>query len=70
LRFHFSVGVAGEVEQTSMRLSGFAEYADTDFPVPGSSAISEWDLAWRDENDGVAGEAKTLDEFRALIKKN
>jgi hypothetical protein len=70
LRFHFSVGVAGEVEQASMRLSGFAEYADTDFPVPGSSAISEWDLAWRNENDGVAGEAKTLDELRALIKKN
>ena len=53
-----------------MRLSGLAEYAATDFPVPGSSAISEWDLAWRAENDGVAGKAKTLDELRALIKKN
>ena len=70
LRFTFMAGVPGEVQQASMRLYGLAEYADTDFPVPGSSPIAEWDLAWRNENDAVRGKAKTLDELRALIRKN
>ena len=70
LRFTFSAGAPGEVQQASMRLYGLAEYADTDFPVPGSSSIAEWDLAWRNENDAVRGKAKTLDELRALIRKN
>jgi hypothetical protein len=70
LNFTFSVGVPGEIQQATMRLNGQAEYAATDFPVPGSSTLADWDLTWRNENDGVAGKAKTLDELRALIKKN
>ena len=70
LRFTFSAGAPGEVQQASMRLHGLAEFAETDFPVPGSSSIAEWDLAWRNENDAVRGKAKTLDELRALIRKN
>jgi len=70
LRFTFMAGVPGEVQQASMRLYGLAEYAETDFPVPGSSSIAEWDLAWRNENDAVRGKAETLDELRALIRKN
>jgi len=69
LLFTFSAGAPGEAQQTSMRLSGLAEYADTDFPVPGSSAIEEWDLGWRDENGAVPGKAETLDELRELIRK-
>jgi len=70
LRFTFMAGVPGEVQQASMRLYGQAEYSDTEFPVPGSSPIAEWDLAWRNENDTVPGKAETLDELRALIRKN
>jgi hypothetical protein len=53
-----------------MRLYGLAEFAETDFPVSGSSMIGDWDLAWRNEDDAVRGKAKTLDELRALIRKN
>ena len=70
LRFTFSAGAPGEVQQVSMRLHGLAEYAETDFPVPGSSMIGDWDLAWRNENDAVPGTAETLDELRALIRKD
>jgi hypothetical protein len=70
LRFTFSVGAPGEAQQVSMRLYGLAEYADTDFPVPGSGNIAEWDLSWRNESDAVPGKAETLDELRALIQKN
>jgi hypothetical protein len=70
LQFTFSVGAPGEVQQASMRLSGQAEYAETDFPVPGSTPTTEWDLAWRNENDAVPGKAETVDELRALIRKN
>ena len=70
LRFTFSAGAPGEVQQASMRLHGLAEFAETDFPVSGSSMIGDWDLAWRNEGDAVRGKAKTLDELRALIRKN
>ena len=70
LRFTFSAGAPGEFQQVSMRLHGLAEYAETDFPVPGSSMIGDWDLAWRNENDAVPGTAETLDELRALIRKD
>jgi hypothetical protein len=70
LRFTFSAGAPGEVQQASMRLYGLAEFAETDFPVSGSSPIAQWDLAWRNKNDAVRGKAKTLDELRALIRKN
>jgi len=70
LRFTFSAGAPGEVQQASMRLHGLAEFAETDFPVSGSSMIGDWDLAWRNEDDAVRGKAKTLDELRALIRKN
>ena len=70
LRFTFMAGPPGEVQQASMRLYGQAQYAETDFPVPGSSPIAEWDLAWRNEDDGVSGKAVTLDELRALIRKD
>ena len=32
--------------------------------------IEDWDLAWRNENDAVPGKAETLDELRALIRKD
>ena len=70
LEFTFSAGAPGEVQQAVMRLSGLAEYAETDFPVPGSSDITQWDLSWRDENNAVPAKAETLDQLRALIRKD
>ena len=70
LHFQFTAGAPGESQQVEMRLSGLSEYAKTDFPVSGSSTISDWDLSWRDEATAVQGDAETLDELRALIRKN
>jgi hypothetical protein len=68
LHFTFSVAAAqGDVQEAKMRLYGTAEYAETDFPVPGSSGLDEWDLSWRDENDAVEVTAETLQELRALL---
>lgn len=64
LRFSFSAGPPGAVQQASMRLSGTADFAPTDFPVPASSAIEAWDLSWRDESDAIPVTAKTLGELR------
>lgn len=68
LSFTFTVGAPGAAEQGIMRLYGEAEFAATDFPVPGSSAIGEWDLHWRDENDAIAVTAETLDELRTQLR--
>lgn len=70
LHFKFTAGAPGETQQAEMRLNGLAEYAETEFPVPGSSAISDWDLGWRDEPVAVPDTAETLDDLRALIGKN
>lgn len=67
LRFTFSAGAPGAVQQASMRLSGTAEFAATDFPVPASSVIEEWDLSWRDENDAIPVTAETLGELRTQL---
>jgi len=69
LSFTFSVGTSEAVEQATMRLYGEAEFEAQDFPVPGSSPISDWDLSWRDENDAVAVTAETLDGLRAQLKR-
>lgn len=70
LVFNFTVGGPGEVQQASMQLYGVADFADSDFPIPGNSAIDGWDLSWRNEGDAVPGQANTLDELRALIKQD
>ena len=67
LKFTFSTGAPAEVQKATMRLYGVAEFADTTFPVPGTSELSNWNLSWRDQNNAVQGEAETLDELRALI---
>lgn len=67
LRFTFSVGSAEGVQQAAMRLTGVAEFAMTDFPVSGSSAIGEWELGWRNESDAIPVSAETLDELRAQL---
>ena len=68
LRFNFTVPVGGEVQKSSMRLYGTAQFAAADFPLPGSTGLEGWDLSWREEKDRVSGEAKTLDELRALLR--
>jgi hypothetical protein len=67
LSFTFSVVTPEAVEQGTMRLYGEAEFSVQDFPVPGSSPISDWDLSWRDENDAVEVTAETLDGLRAQL---
>jgi hypothetical protein len=69
LNFTFTVGGPGAVEQGTMKVRGQAEFATTDFPVPGSSSIGDWELNWRDENDAVAVTAETLDGLRAQLRE-
>lgn len=68
LGFDFTVNVAGEIQQGSMRLKGLAEFADTNFPAPGSSPLSEWELRWRHPEDERPVTAKTLEELRAQLR--
>ena len=71
LRFRFSTGNPGEELAGSMRLSGLAEYADSEFPLAPSSSLEGWQLNWRDEADPaarVADKAATLEELRIGIQ--
>jgi len=71
LQFRFSTGNSGEELAGSMRLSGLAEYADTEFPLAPTSSLEGWQLNWRDEADpaaGIADKAATLEELRSGIR--
>ncbi len=68
LHFSFAVNVSGELKQASMRLNGLAEFADTEFPVPGSGNLAEWELSWRNEGDARPVTAETLDELRTQLR--
>jgi len=73
LQFRFSTGKPGEELAGSMRLSGLAEYADTEFPLAPSSLLQGWQFNWRDEADPAAGaveSAATLEELRAGIRES
>jgi hypothetical protein len=70
LRFHFTAGAGSAAQKASMRLRGQADFADADFPLPGSTPLADWRLTWRDENDAAARAAEratTLEELRDLI---
>lgn len=71
LLFTFSVGPPGQVQQGTMRLSGVADFAVTEFPLAPASSLEGWMLTWRDEQDQAAAAAagsKTLGELRELIR--
>jgi len=71
LRFEFTAGGGDDAQHGSMRLRGTAEFAEGEFPVPGTTGLEDWTLTWRDEKDAAAGKAPdeaTLDGLRALIK--
>lgn len=71
LHFHFTVGAGSAAQRASMRLRGQADFSDSEFPLPGSTALADWQLTWRDENDpaaGAAGQAATLAELRELLR--
>lgn len=70
LGFSFTAVTEAGPQQGEMRLRGVAEFADTEFPVPGSSPLAEWDLSWRNEDDSVSGKADTLEGFRSLLRKD
>ena len=71
LTFTFSVGAPGAVQQGTMRLSGVADFAATEFPLEPASSLEGWMLTWRDDQDSaaaVAAGARTLGELRELIR--
>lgn len=71
LHFHFTAGAGSAAQAASMRLRGQADFAEADFPLPGSTRLADWDLTWRDENDAAArpaDQAATLEELRKLIR--
>jgi hypothetical protein len=71
LRFHFMAGAGSAAQEATMRLRGQADFAEADFPLPGSTPLADWRLTWRDENDtaaGAADQATTLEELRKLIR--
>ena len=54
-----------------MRLRGQADFAVSDFPLPGSTSLVGWKLTWRDETDtaiAAADQAATLEELRELVR--
>jgi hypothetical protein len=70
LHFHFTVGAGSAAQAASMRLRGQADFADSDFPLPDSTPLADWQLTWREEGDAAAGAAEraaTLGELRKLI---
>jgi hypothetical protein len=72
LQFRFSTGNPGEELAGSMRLSGMAEYAASEFPLAAESPIQGWSLSWRDESDiasrSQAG-VETLADLRKLLRE-
>ena len=54
-----------------MRLSGVTDYAQSDFPLTGSSRLEGWNLSWRRADDpAAAGSPETLEELREAIRSN
>lgn len=71
LRFHFTAGAGSAAQAASMRLKGQTDFADGEFPLPGSTPLADWRLTWRDEADAAASaaeQAATLDELRERIR--
>jgi hypothetical protein len=71
LHFHFTAGAGSAAQAASMRLRGQADFAGSDFPLPGSTRLADWNLTWRDDNDaavGAADQATTLEDLRELIR--
>lgn len=71
LNFTFAVWDDDGKHDVGMHLKGVADFAKTEFPVPGTELLENWMLMWRDEGDPmaeIAKDAKTLDELRAFIK--
>jgi len=71
LQFRFSTGNPGEDLVGSMRLSGLADYAASEFPLPPSMPVQDWQFHWRDEADPAASKVQsdsTLEELRSQIR--
>lgn len=71
LQFRFDAGPSGEMQQSAMRLSGVANYADTDFPLAGSGSLADWEIEWRYPDDpasATAADFRTLDELRQALR--
>jgi hypothetical protein len=71
LQFEFSTGVPGETQRGEMQLSGFVEYAESDFPVPDDTDITNWTVHWPYANPPPAEavpKARTLAELREWLR--
>ena len=66
LEFSFSTGNPGEELAGNMRLSGLAEYADSEFPQPPSTPLEGWQLFWLDKADPAAEGAENLNTLAEL----
>jgi len=70
--FRFSTGNPGEELIGSMRLWGTADYAKKSFPVEPLSALDDWVVSWRDEEDpakAAADDVQTLQALRKLLQQ-
>jgi len=70
LEFNFSTGNPGEELAGNMRLTGLADYADSEFPQPPSTSLEGWQLFWLDDADPAAEGAanlRTLADLRNWI---
>lgn len=73
LRFGFSVPTEQGPQEASMRLSGIAHFAETEFPIAGADTLYGWDVVWRDSDDPAKQKAagvKTMGELRSVLKSN
>ena len=73
LTFEFSVRTATDVQEGSMRLAGWLDFSEIEFPLSPQESLQGWNLDWRDPGDAAAGavkSAKTLAELREKIKNN
>jgi hypothetical protein len=71
LQFRFSTGNPGEDLAGSMRLTGLAEYAASEFPLSPSMSVQGWQFHWRDEADPAVSTVQsdsTLEELRSNIR--
>jgi len=73
LHFEFTAGAGSAAQKGTMRLKGTADFAEREFPVPGTIPLEGWTLTWRGENEPAAltnAQPQTLDELRALVRAN
>lgn len=73
LHFDFQVGAGSAAQRGSMRLKGFADFAEQAFPLQETAKLEGWTLTWRDEDDPAVGQVaglETVAQLRALLRES